>query len=191
MSEENIISVENETKEDAEAILKDLRSQLEDSQKKKNERLKFSKDGLIQHIDMMAMKLDAISGYKAVVDALVQLGMDCMTMDFDMIRRICCEVSDTMREMKADVETNIDDYDAYPDLLDKFVDFKIADTLEVFSNEAAPSSDVAFYLVSQYLKSNACSSISDAMDSIVEFDKRADEEIQRIEDEIAKIEHRE
>ena len=189
MSEDNIISIENEIKEDTEAILADLKSQLEDSQKKKDERLKFSKDSLIQHIDVMAVKFDAISGYKAVIDALEQLGMECMAMHFDMIRRVCCEMSDVLREMKLKVETNIDDYDAYPDLLDKFVDFKITDTLEALSNKAAPGTDVAFYLVSQYLKSNACSSISDIMDSIVEFDKRADEEIQRIECEIAKIEH--
>lgn len=189
MSEDNIISVEDEVKEDTEAILADMKFQLEDSQKKKDERLKFSKDGLIQHIDMMAMKFDAISGYKAAIDALEQLGMECMSMHFDMIRRVCCEVSDALREIKADVETHIDDYDAYPNLLDKYIDFKITDTLEDFSNEAAPSTEVAFYLVSQYLKSNACSSISDIMDSIVEFDKRANEEIQRIEDEIAKIEH--
>lgn len=189
MSEDNIISVENEIKEDTEEIMADLKSQLEDSRKKKDERLKFSKDGLIQRIDMMAMKFDAVSGYKAVVDALMQLGMDCMTMDFEMIRRVCCVMYDILHEIKLDVETNIDNYDAYPDLLDKYVDFKITDTLETFTDEAAPSSDIAFYLVSQYLKSNACSSISDIMDSIVEFDKRADEEIQRIEDEIAKIEH--
>lgn len=190
MSEENIISVENEIQEDTEAILADLKSQLEDSQMKKWDRITFSKESLLKHIDMMAMKFDAISGYKAVIDALMQLGMECMTMDFDMIRRVCCEMSDILREMKMDVESNIDDYDAYPDLLDKYVDFKITDTLKTFY-ESAPSTDVAFYLVSQYLKSNACSSISDIMDSIVEFDKRADEEIQRIEDEIAKIEHEE
>lgn len=189
MDEENIISVENEIQEDTEAILADLKSQLEDSQMKKWDRITFSKESLLKHIDMMAMKFDAISGYKAAIDALEQLGMDCMAMHFDMIRRVCCEVSDTLREMKLDVESNIDNYDAYPDLLDKFVDFKITDTLEAFSNEAAPGTDVAFYLVSQYLKSNACSSISDIMDSIVEFNKRADEEIQRIQDEIDKIEH--
>ena len=188
MSEDNIISIENEIKEDTEAIMADLKSQLEDSRKKKDERLKFSKDGLVQHIDMMALKFDAISGYKAVVDALVQLGMECMTMDFDMIRRVCSEMSDALHEMKADVETDIDDYDAYPDLLDKYIDFKITDTLKTYC-QSMPSTEVAFYLVSQYLKSNACSSVSDIMDSIVEFDKRADEEIKRIEDEIAKIEH--
>lgn len=188
MSEENIISVENEIQEDTEAILADLKSQLEDSQMKKWDRITFSKESLLKHIDMMAVKFDAISGYKAVIDALEHLGMECMTMDFDMIRRVCCEMSDVLYEMKLDVEINIDDYDAYPDLLDKFVDFKITETLEAISNEAAPSTDVAFYLVSQYLKSNACSSISDIMESIVEFDKRANEEIKRIEDEIAKIE---
>lgn len=188
MSEDNIISIENEVKEDTEAILADMKFQLEDSQKKKDERLKFSKDGLVQHIDMMAMKFDAISGYKAAIDALEQLGMECMSMHFDMIRRVCCEVSDALREIKTDVEIHIDDYDAYPNLLDKYIDFKITDTLKT-SYESVPSTEVAFYLVSQYLKSNACSSISDIMDSIVEFDKRADEEIRRIEDEIAKIEH--
>lgn len=188
MSEENIISVENEIQEDTEAILADLKSQLDDSQMKKWDRITFSKESLLKHIDMMAVKFDAISGYKAVIDALEQLGMECMAMHFDMIRRVCCEMSDVLYEMKLDVEINIDDYDAYPDLLDKFVDFKITETLEALSNEAAPSTDVAFYLVSQYLKSNACSSISDIMESIVEFDKRADEEIQRIKDEIAKIE---
>lgn len=188
MSEENITSVENEIKEDTEAILADLKSQLEDSQMKKWDRITFSKESLLKHIDMMAVKFDAISGYKAVIDALEQLGMECMTMDFDMIRRVCCEMSDVLYEMKLEVEINIDDYDAYPDLLDKFVDFKTTETLKALSNEAAPSTDVAFYLVSQYLKSNVCSSISDIMDSIVEFDKRANEEIKRIEDEIAKIE---
>lgn len=189
MSEDNIISVENEIKEDTEEILADLKSQLEDSRKKKDERLKFSKDGLIQHIDMIAMKFDAVSGYKAVIDAMMQLGMECMTMNFTVISCVLETMNAFAKIVKRDVEENIDDYDSYDDLLDKHIDMELSNMLNSFVDKEDDPDTVAAYIICEYLKANMCSSISDILDNIVEFDKRADEEIQRIEDEIAKIEH--